>query len=53
MLVLFGVPLPPDGILQPSGHGNHQVLQEHVHEVSILVVCTVIVTASSIEIAAS
>jgi hypothetical protein len=52
-LVLGGVPLPPDGILQPTGRGIHQVLQEHIYEGSILVVFTVIVTASSIEVAAS
>ncbi len=52
-LVLGGVPLPPDGLLQPPGQGIHQVLQENIHEISILVVCTVMVTASSIETAAS
>ncbi len=52
-VVLGGVPLPPDGILQPSGDGVYQVLQEHKHEVSISLVCTVFVTASAIEVTAS
>jgi hypothetical protein len=52
-LVLGGVPFPLDSLLQPPWHGIHQVLQENIHEISILVVCTVIVTASSIETAAS
>jgi hypothetical protein len=26
-LVLGGVPLPPDDVLQPPGHGLHQVFQ--------------------------
>jgi hypothetical protein len=52
-LVLGGLSLPPDAIPQPPGHGIHQVIQEHIHEVLILLVCTVFVTPSSIEVATS
>jgi hypothetical protein len=49
-LILDGVLLPPGDILQPPGHGIHQVLQ--VHEVSISLLSTEFVIASSTEIAA-
>ncbi len=52
-LVLDGLSLPPDAIPQPPGHGIHQVIQEHIHEVLILLVRTVFVTPSSIEVATS
>jgi hypothetical protein len=50
LLVVGRIPLPPDDILQPPGHGIQQVLQVHTHEVSILLVCTVLLI---IEVAAS
>jgi hypothetical protein len=52
-LVFGGIPLSPDDILQPPGHGINQVLQVHRHEVSIALDCTEYVIASSIEIATS
>jgi hypothetical protein len=44
--------LPPDDILQPPRQGIHQVFLVHTHEVSLSLVSTEIVTASSTEIAA-
>jgi hypothetical protein len=52
-LILGGVPLSPDDILQPPGYGINQVLQEHRHEVSIALECNEYVIAYSIAIAAS
>jgi hypothetical protein len=46
------IPLLPDEILQPPRHEIHQVLQVNAHEVSIPLVSTKIVIASSTEIAA-
>jgi hypothetical protein len=40
VLVLGGIPLPPEDILQPLGHGIHQVLQVNIHEVKISLVST-------------
>jgi hypothetical protein len=53
VLVVGGIPLPPDDILQRPRHGIYQFLQVHTHEVSISLVCTEFVTASSTEIAVS
>ncbi len=39
-LVIGGIPLPPEDILQPLGHGIHQVLQVNIHEVKISLVST-------------
>jgi hypothetical protein len=50
LLVLGGIPLPPDDILQPLRHGIHRVHQAHTHEVSISVVSTEFVIASYTEI---
>ncbi len=52
LLVLGGIPLPPDDILQDPEHGIHQVLQVQIDEVSISLVCTEFVIKSSMEIAA-
>ena len=50
--ILGRIPLLPDDILQPPRHEIHQVLQVNAHEVSIPLVSTKIVIASSTEIAA-
>jgi hypothetical protein len=53
LLILGGIPLPSDDILQRPRHGVQHVLQVHTHEVSISLVSTDIVIASSTEIAAA
>ncbi len=52
-LVLGGVPVSPDDILQPPGHGINQVLQVYRHEVSTAMEFTKYVIASSIKVATS